>query len=111
MFMEGSLIFKFFCNDDALILHLNVVTLLVKFTSLQRVNATTVKHTKTLTLSFSFGKVLKFLSETFFKVSFSLVHPASEVLVNFVILYDFVLIWFFSFSQIANCKIFVLFVA
>ena len=39
-------VLQFFCNDGALILHLNVVTLQVIVTRLQRVNATNVEHTE-----------------------------------------------------------------
>ena len=46
MFMEGSSIFALFCNDGAWILHLNMVTLKVTVTRLQRVKGTNVEHTK-----------------------------------------------------------------
>ena len=73
---------SFFWYHGVFILHLNVVTLQLIKSRFQRVNTTIVEQTNAYILSCSFGKVPKILSEWFFKLFCSLVHPGNEVLVD-----------------------------
>ena len=100
---------NFFCIDGVSFCTSRGIILQVIIIRLQPVSATNVEHTEAP--CFSFGKV----PETFIWMLFRSFHQFSSPWLWgpcwFVLHYDLVLIWFVSFSKIATCTIFVIFVA